>query len=74
MTHTEHVHLLFGIGLTMAGTQWLGAQAYPAGPLRDVWPLFLVAVGLFLVIPRRDPGAHVCTGRRLGHLPQCVSQ
>jgi hypothetical protein len=51
MTHTEHVHLLFGIGLTMAGALWLGAQAYPAGPLRYVWPLFLVAVGLFLVIP-----------------------
>jgi hypothetical protein len=51
MTHTEHVHLLFGIGLTMAGALWLGAQAYPAGPLRHMWPPFLVAVGLFLVIP-----------------------
>ena len=51
MTHTEHVHLLFGIGLTLTGALWLGAQAHPAGPLRYVWPLFLVAVGLFLVIP-----------------------
>ena len=51
MTHTEQVHLLFGIGLTLAGALWLGAQAYPAGPLRQMWPPFLVAVGLFLVIP-----------------------
>jgi hypothetical protein len=51
MTHTEHVHLLFGIGLAMAGALWLGAQVYPAGPLRFAWPLLLFLVGLFLVIP-----------------------
>lgn len=51
MTHTEHVHLLFGIGLAMTGVLWLGAHAYPTGPLRYVWPLLLFAVGLFLVIP-----------------------
>ena len=51
MTHTEHVHLLFGIGLAMTGVLWLGAQAHPAGPLRYVWPPLLFAVGFFLVIP-----------------------
>lgn len=51
MTHTEHVHLLFGIGLAMTGALWLGAQAFPAGPFRYAWPLLLAAVGFFLVIP-----------------------
>ena len=51
MTHTEHVHLLFGIGLTLTGALWLGAQAYPAAPFRYMWPVLLAAVGLFLVIP-----------------------
>lgn len=51
MTHTEHVHLLFGIGLVMTGVLWLGAQVYPAGPLRYMWPSLLVLLGLFLVIP-----------------------
>ena len=51
MTHTEHVHLLFGIGLTLTGALWLGAQAYPAAPLRYMWPVLLAAVELCLVIP-----------------------
>ena len=51
MTHTEHVHLLFGIGLAMTGILWLGAQVYPAGPLRYMWPSLLFLLGLFLVIP-----------------------
>ena len=51
MTHTEHVHILFGIGLALTGVLWLGGQT-PAGQrLRYVWPLILVAVGVFLVIP-----------------------
>jgi hypothetical protein len=51
MAHTEYVHLLFGIGLAMTGVLWLGAQAYPAGPLRYIWPILLFLLGLFLVIP-----------------------
>jgi hypothetical protein len=51
VTHTEHVHILFGIGLALAGLFWLGAQAFPASPLRFVWPALLFFVGLFLVIP-----------------------
>jgi hypothetical protein len=51
VTHTEHVHILLGIGLAMAGALWLGALAYPGSPLRYVWPIPLFLVGLFLVIP-----------------------
>ena len=51
MTHTEHVHLLFGTGLVMTGVLWLGALARPAGPLRYGWPILLFLLGLFLVIP-----------------------
>jgi predicted amidohydrolase YtcJ len=51
VTHTEHVHLLFGIGLTLAGLGWLGDQARPGTPLRYAWPLLVFLVGLFLVIP-----------------------
>ena len=51
MTHTEHVHILFGIGLAVTGTLWLGGQTSAAAPLRYVWPLLLVAVGVFMVIP-----------------------
>ena len=51
MTHTEHVHLLFGIGLVLAGAFWLGAQAHPAPFLRHAWPFLLFLIGLFLVIP-----------------------
>jgi hypothetical protein len=45
------VHILFGIGLALAGLFWLGAQAFPLSPLRYVWPALLFLVGLFLVIP-----------------------
>lgn len=51
MTHTEHVHLLFGFGLMLTGVLWLGAQARPGSVLRYAWPFLLVLVGLFLVIP-----------------------
>jgi hypothetical protein len=51
MTHTEHVHLLFGVGLAMTGLLWLAAQNYPASLLRYLWPPLLFAVGLFLLIP-----------------------
>jgi hypothetical protein len=50
MTHTEHVHLLFGIGLALTGALWLGSQLPGARRLRYVWPLVLFAVGFFLVI------------------------
>jgi hypothetical protein len=49
MTHTEHVHLLFGIGLALTGALWLGGQTV-APRLRFVWPIVLFAVGFFLVI------------------------
>lgn len=51
MTHTEYVHILFGIGLAMTGILWLGATAYPSAPFRYAWPPILFLVGLFLVIP-----------------------
>jgi hypothetical protein len=51
MTHTEHVHLLFGIGLALTGMLWLAAQNSPTGVLHRLWPPLLFAVGLFLVIP-----------------------
>lgn len=51
MTHTEHVHILFGIGLALTGALWLGGQTRAGYRLRYVWPLILVAVGVFLVIP-----------------------
>lgn len=51
MTHTEYVHILFGVGLILGGASWLGAQRVPASPLRFVWPLLVFLVGLFLVIP-----------------------
>jgi hypothetical protein len=51
MSHTEHVHILFGIGLTLTGALWLGGQTPVGHRLRYVWPLILVAVGVFLVIP-----------------------
>jgi hypothetical protein len=50
MTHTEHVHILFGLGLALAGAGWLGALAYPGGPLRYIWPIPAFLVGVFLVI------------------------
>jgi hypothetical protein len=51
MTHTEHVHLLFGAGLALAGICWLVAQSYPRSPVRHAWPVLVFLVGLFLVIP-----------------------
>jgi hypothetical protein len=51
MTHTEHVHLIFGVGLAVTGWLWLGALAYPRSSLRYLWPPLLFAVGFFLVIP-----------------------
>ena len=51
MTHTEHVHILFGIGLVLTGALWLGGETAAGHRLRYVWPLVLVAVGVFLVIP-----------------------
>ncbi len=51
MTHTEHVHILFGVGLALAGICWIGAEAFPASPLRYIWPALLFFIGLFLVIP-----------------------
>jgi hypothetical protein len=51
MTHTEHVHILFGIGLAVTGALWLGGQTHAGARLRYAWPLVLVAVGVFLVIP-----------------------
>lgn len=50
MTHTEHVHILFGVGLILTGASWLGAQMPRANGLRYVWPVWLFAVGFFLVI------------------------
>lgn len=51
MTHSEHVHIFFGIGLAITGALWLGAQVPAAARLRYVWPVWLFAVGFFLVIP-----------------------
>jgi hypothetical protein len=50
VTHTEHVHILFGIGLALTGALWLGGQVRGGNRLRYVWPVLLFAVGFFLVI------------------------
>src|SRR5512138_3431354 len=50
MTHTEHVHILFGVGLALAGTLWFVAQFPATSRLRYLWPMVLFAVGFFLVI------------------------
>jgi hypothetical protein len=51
MTHTEHVHILFGVGLFLTGALWLAGQMAAGRRLRYVWPLVMAAVGIFLIIP-----------------------
>jgi hypothetical protein len=51
MTHSEHVHIFFGIGLALTGLLWLGALVPAGARLRYAWPVLLFAVGFFMLIP-----------------------
>ena len=51
MTHTEHVHMLFGIlTMGMAGTFWW-TDRYPDSPARFAWPSFVLLIGFFMFVP-----------------------
>ncbi len=51
MTHTEIVHVLFGLGVTMvaAGALWVFHR--PKSAARFVWPIATIIVGVSLLIP-----------------------
>jgi hypothetical protein len=51
MTHTEHVHVLFGILAALVGALALWATYRPASAARLVWPVLTFLIGLCLFIP-----------------------
>lgn len=50
MTHTEHVHIFYGLGLVLIGGLWLASLANPVAALRYSWAILVTLLGLSLVI------------------------
>jgi len=51
MTHTEKVHVLFGLGVALLGLMALHAAWRPASLTRYVWPALSVLIGVLLFVP-----------------------
>jgi uncharacterized membrane protein len=51
MTHTEKIHVIFGILAAITGALALWSVYRPASRLRLVWPIIAFLIGLFLFIP-----------------------
>lgn len=51
MTHTERVHIYFGIGLLLIGLLAWRSERRPGGAAAALWPLLVFTVGLLLFIP-----------------------
>ncbi len=51
MTHTEKVHIYFGLGLCLIGLFALVAIRFPNSRARSVWPVLVFVVGFLLFIP-----------------------
>lgn len=51
MTHTEKVHIFFGVGLLLIGGLALHGTARPRSFTRSAWPLLTVLLGFMLFVP-----------------------
>ena len=51
MTHTERVHVIFGVVVAVTGALALWSTARPRSPARLVWPVLAFLMGFFLFIP-----------------------
>ena len=51
MTHTEWVHVLFGIGLVLMALLAIRAEYRPGGVADSVWPSLAILIGLLLFVP-----------------------
>jgi hypothetical protein len=51
MTHTEKVHLIFGLVAAIAGLLALWSSYHPESRARFGWPILAFFIGLFLFIP-----------------------
>lgn len=51
MTHTEKVHVIFGLVAVVTGLFGLWASLFPESRARLVWPVLAFLVGFFLFIP-----------------------
>ena len=51
MTHTEWVHVLFGIGLVLMALLAIRAEYRPGGMADTAWPSLAILIGLLLFVP-----------------------
>lgn len=51
MTHTEWVHVLFGIGLVLMSVLAIRAEWRPDGVAASAWPVLAILIGLLLFVP-----------------------
>ncbi len=51
MTHTEKVHVIFGLAAAFTGLLALHHAYYPRSRARFAWPVLTFAIGFFLFIP-----------------------